>query len=214
MGLNNIKINNTTNVKTGVVYDISKVTGQSYETLSDALGTDGKNVPLEVREGGMSVRFVTSDGKYVQYMLKEQSFTTDTTEWMSDTDNIKKEVGFTQVITAHGNNYDEFLITPLKQGETVHIKTKNSPNRYTIAFTNTVPYTDPIQIVGQEGSSEDMDIEVTAEQDWKAVHVYDNSGTGKLQVTIATGIESNFLEIESDIEELNSQILEIDNVLS
>ena len=56
MGLNNIKINNTTNVKTGVVYDISKATGQSYETLSDAL--NGNNVPLEVREGGMSVRFV------------------------------------------------------------------------------------------------------------------------------------------------------------
>ena len=58
MGLNNIKINNTTNVKTGVVYDISKAIGQSYETLADALGTSGKNVPPEVREGGMSVRFV------------------------------------------------------------------------------------------------------------------------------------------------------------
>lgn len=58
MGLNNIKINNTTNVKTGVVYDISKATGQTYDTLVDALGTDGRNVPLEVREGGMSVRYV------------------------------------------------------------------------------------------------------------------------------------------------------------
>ena len=68
MGLNNIKINNTTNVKTGVVYDISKATGQSYETLSDALDTDGKNVPSEVREGGMSVRFIhTADDNYLQY---------------------------------------------------------------------------------------------------------------------------------------------------
>ncbi len=65
MGLNNIKINNTTNVKTGVVYDISKATGQSYETLADAFGTDGNNVPSEVREGGMSVRFISSDNKYV-----------------------------------------------------------------------------------------------------------------------------------------------------
>ena len=56
MGLNNIKINNTTNVNTGVVFDISKTTGQSYETLSDALS--GNNVPSEVREGGMSIRFV------------------------------------------------------------------------------------------------------------------------------------------------------------
>ena len=56
MGLNKIKINDVTTVNTGVVYDISKVTGRTYETLSDALS--GNNVPPEVREGGMSVRFV------------------------------------------------------------------------------------------------------------------------------------------------------------
>ena len=56
MGLNKIKVNDVTTINTGVVYDISKATGQSYETLSDALSRN--NVPLEVREGGMSVRFV------------------------------------------------------------------------------------------------------------------------------------------------------------
>ena len=56
MILNKIKINDTATVTPGVVYDISKSTGQSYETLSDALS--GNNVPLEIREGGMSVRFV------------------------------------------------------------------------------------------------------------------------------------------------------------
>ena len=64
MSLNNIKINNTTNVNTGVVYDISKVTGQTYTDLVDALGTSGNNVPPEVREGGMSIRFIqTNDSK-------------------------------------------------------------------------------------------------------------------------------------------------------
>jgi len=58
MSLNKIKINDTTTVNTGVVYDISKATSQSYDSLSGALGTDGKNVPPEVREGGMSVRYV------------------------------------------------------------------------------------------------------------------------------------------------------------
>ena len=58
MALNKIKINDTTTVNTGVVYDITKATGQSYDTLSAALGTNGNNVPLEIREGGMSVRFV------------------------------------------------------------------------------------------------------------------------------------------------------------
>ena len=56
MILNKIKINDTTTVNTGIVYDISKATGQSYETLSDALS--GDNVPTGVREGGMTVRFV------------------------------------------------------------------------------------------------------------------------------------------------------------
>ena len=66
MILNKIKINDTATVTPGVVYDISKATGQSYETLSDALS--GNNVPLEIREGGMSIRFVqTSGNKYVQY---------------------------------------------------------------------------------------------------------------------------------------------------
>ena len=82
MGLNKIKINDVTTINTGVVYDISKATGQSYETLADALGTDGSNVPLEVREGGMSVRFVhTGDNKYVQYLLKTQSFSVDIADW-------------------------------------------------------------------------------------------------------------------------------------
>ena len=58
MSLNKIKINDSTVVNTGVVYDISKATNQTYNTLSDALGTSGNNVPPEVREGGMSIRFV------------------------------------------------------------------------------------------------------------------------------------------------------------
>ena len=82
MGLNKIKINDLTTINTGVVYDISKATGQSYETLADALGTDGSNVPSEVREGGMSVRFVhTSDNKYRQFILKAQNFSTNEADW-------------------------------------------------------------------------------------------------------------------------------------
>ena len=79
MILNKIKINDTATVTPGVVYDISKATGQSYDTLSDALS--GNNVPLEVREGGMSVRFVTSDNKYVQYRLMSDTFNTTVTNW-------------------------------------------------------------------------------------------------------------------------------------
>ena len=82
MSLNRIKINESTVVNTGVVYDISKATGQSYETLFDALGTDGNNVPPEVREGGMSVRFVhKSDNNYVQYRLLKDTWSSNLSNW-------------------------------------------------------------------------------------------------------------------------------------
>ena len=59
MSLNKISINDTTTVNTGIVYDISKAhNGSTYTDLNDALGINGINVPLEIREGGMSVRFV------------------------------------------------------------------------------------------------------------------------------------------------------------
>ena len=58
MILNRISINDTTTVNTGIVYDITKATGQSYTDLKAALGTDGNNVPPEIREGGMTVRFI------------------------------------------------------------------------------------------------------------------------------------------------------------
>ena len=67
MSLNKISINDTTTVNTGIVYDISKAHGgATYTDLADALGTNGINVPLEIREGGMTVRFISnSDNKYV-----------------------------------------------------------------------------------------------------------------------------------------------------
>ena len=57
MSLNKISINDTTTVNTGIVYDISKAhNGATYTDLADALS--GNNVPLEIREGGMSIRFL------------------------------------------------------------------------------------------------------------------------------------------------------------
>ena len=82
MALDKIKVNDTTTVNTGVVYDITKAPGQSYTDLKAALGTNGNNVQLEIREGGMTVRFVSnSDNKYVQYRCTADEFTTDVTKW-------------------------------------------------------------------------------------------------------------------------------------
>ena len=60
------------------VYDISaRHSGTKYADLAAALGTNGINVPVGVRKGGMSVKFVqSSDNKYVQFrFLLSGSFT-------------------------------------------------------------------------------------------------------------------------------------------
>ncbi len=51
------------------VYDISEAhSGTTYADLAAALGTNGANVPANVRQGGMSVKFVNStSGKYEQW---------------------------------------------------------------------------------------------------------------------------------------------------
>ena len=77
MSLNKIQINGSTAVNTGIVYDISKETNQRYNSLSDALGPNGDNVPLEVREGGMSVKYIQIDNnKYMQFRYMKTDVTT------------------------------------------------------------------------------------------------------------------------------------------
>lgn len=74
-------------IASNIVFDISAyhATGSTlatYADLTSALGTNGANVPSEVRKGGMSIKFVqTYDNKYVQYRLMSDEFTTDVTHW-------------------------------------------------------------------------------------------------------------------------------------
>jgi hypothetical protein len=75
--------------KTEVVFDISAyhATGgvlAEYADLTAALGTNGANIPDDLRKGGMSIKFVqSSDNKYVQYRLMANSFTTDINAWQN-----------------------------------------------------------------------------------------------------------------------------------
>ncbi len=66
-----------------VIFDISAAHNNTkYTDLSNALGTNGDNIPQEYRKGGITVRYVqSSDNKYVQFRLMAQSFTTDVTQW-------------------------------------------------------------------------------------------------------------------------------------
>ncbi len=74
------------------VFDISAYNGTSYADLSAALGTNGANIPQNLRKGGMSVKFVlSSDNKYIQARLMADSFTTNTTNWQVVTDELKPD---------------------------------------------------------------------------------------------------------------------------
>lgn len=73
----------------GEVFDISVYNNNAkYDTLADALGTNGEHVPQSIRRGGMSVKFVqSSDNKYVQYRLMSNTFNTNVANWEGNSDN-------------------------------------------------------------------------------------------------------------------------------
>ena len=67
----------------GEVFDISVYNNNAkYADLAAALGTNGANIPEDLRKGGMSIKFVqSSDNKYVQARLMANEFTTDISAW-------------------------------------------------------------------------------------------------------------------------------------
>jgi hypothetical protein len=78
----------------GEVYDVSvnHPDGQGnptpYADLDAALGTDGANIPADIRRGGMRIQFiqgtVQSSDKYVQWMLRTQTFSIDVSDWQAE----------------------------------------------------------------------------------------------------------------------------------
>lgn len=85
----------------GEVYDISvnHPDGQGnptpYTDLAAALGTDGANIPVDIRRGGMSIKFIqgtvqSSDNKYVQYFLTKNEWSINVNDW--EKINLKEEI--------------------------------------------------------------------------------------------------------------------------
>ena len=93
-------------------YDISAHnSGATYANLSEALGTNGANIPTAYRKGGMSVKFIqSSDHKYVQYRYMGTVTTgttfTSVTSWQgvddiptAGSDNLVKSGGVKNQLT-------------------------------------------------------------------------------------------------------------------
>ena len=87
-----------------VIYDVtSNNDGATFASLSELLSDENLStlIPVSVRCGGMSIRFVqSSDNKYVQYRLMSNSFNTTVTNWQgvddeptAGSDNLVKSGG-------------------------------------------------------------------------------------------------------------------------
>ena len=63
-------------------YNLTDDEPTSYESLADALGNNGANVPQAKRRGGMMVKFIeTATSRYVFYVLTSTSWNTNTANW-------------------------------------------------------------------------------------------------------------------------------------
>lgn len=99
----------------GEVYDISAAAAvggvlTKYADLTAALGTNGANVPEDIRRGGLSIRFVSSsDNKYVQYRLMSDSFSTTVANWQGVDD---KPTPDSQNLIKSGAVYSELSNKP------------------------------------------------------------------------------------------------------
>ena len=74
----------------GEVFDISVYNNNAkYDTLADALGTNGEHVPQSIRRGGMSVKYVqNSDNRYMHCLLNYPQWTLDTKYWLNIEDTL------------------------------------------------------------------------------------------------------------------------------
>lgn len=133
----------------GAVYDVSAKNPTAgvnndgkWESLSALLEDANLDtlIPISVRKGGMSIKFVqSSDKKYVQYRLMSDTFSTTESDWQgvdeeptADSDNLVKSGGVyssTPTITNSSNDSDLDILDDngnvLVRCENGHIRTKN-----------------------------------------------------------------------------------------
>lgn len=107
-------------LSTEIIYDVSaRNNGVVFESLSALLSSSDLNtlIPMLVRHGGMSIRFVqSSDNKYVQYRLIANTFSTTVTDWQGVDDkpttgsnNLVKSGGVAEMISANKTETDTKL---------------------------------------------------------------------------------------------------------
>lgn len=129
----------------GEVYDVSinHPDGQGnptpYADLTAALGTDGANIPADIRRGGMRIQFIkgtvqSSENRYVQYRLMTDSFSTTESDWQgvddeptADSENLVKSGG----VNSEFSKLKNLELTPYAYATTETLrKTKEGATTY------------------------------------------------------------------------------------
>lgn len=109
----------STEIIQGGVYDVSAHNkSEVFESLQALLSSSNLStlIPMSVQHGGMSIRFMrSSDNKYVQYMLMDNTFSTNVTDWQGVDD--EPTAGSNNLVKSGG------VYTPLKKLES-EINTK------------------------------------------------------------------------------------------
>ena len=120
MNVNKININQSesTYYIASDIYDVSyHNSGTTFDSLSELLNAENLStlIPIAVRCGGMSIRFVqSSDNKYVQYRLTADEWSTDTNDWAIYSESVDIEnQEFVRVVT---DNKDRILYAVKEDG--------------------------------------------------------------------------------------------------
>lgn len=120
--------NKLSDLDSKVIYDVSSYNdGAVFESLSSLLGSGNLStlIPMSVRKGGMSIRFIqSSDNKYVQYRLMSNTFSTTVTDWQG-VDDYPTE-GSSNLVKSGGVKFD------IRENVGLNLQNFNAYNQETI----------------------------------------------------------------------------------
>ena len=138
------------------IYDVSAYNGGAvFESLSALLDDANLStlIPASVRCGGMSIRFIqgsvtNSDNKYVQYMCVSDTFTTNTSFWVQQGEDVfGRKVSLAAELSIADEN--GFVISQFKNGE---IKTKYFDSSHTVSDKSHTP-PNILSIIDEQGNA-------------------------------------------------------------
>ena len=221
-----------------VIYDVTANNASAKFASLPALLSDenlSTLIPVAVRCGGMSIRFVqSSENKYVQYRLMSQSFTTDVTQWQG----VDKEptVGSTNLVESSGvyeglsyisnqllntkqiasgtsssGNYPIIANVPTNYYDSLSFKIRLQSSATILSLQGT--YVDDNNeaqyIIIIENPTQNEDLFFTLPQLSKNITLYCHLGA-QSTVDYQLSYWSRVPELEKEVSKLNSKVFDLD----